>query len=386
MREIEMTELFSTTGEGWFETHMGCSASDIVKRLRKNRRVNKSQKNDIDDLIGDIRTIKSLEFDSTITMHPWLEDYKNVIKSFSPSEKDMKALRKFGDSRQVTLQRACIQWNQSNEILKMLDEFEGVWGQDEKDSWVKAMQQKKDAKKVWKTTLHQMDRLNEKDAEVLKKSASMLEQKGAMTSKAIFQTLHENKDITKSMTVGKLGKLLAMYGEELDILTGNTRSTFVKADNHGLILKDPFAYAAGFLDADGYISITGRGEPRAGFIATGTRGRIHCEHLQKTLDCGRLQLDQKVYKDSQRSQHRLQFYSKADIRKLLTSLLPHLQMKKTQAKAVLAYIEEDDKLRKEELKKLVKYNNWSDDTSKSDALLAEWGVQADTVAKWGEGL
>jgi len=381
-----MTELFSTTGEGWFETHVGCSASDIVKRLRKNRRVNKSQKNDIDDLIGDIRTIKSLEFDSTITMHSWLEDYKNVIKSFSPSERDMKALRKFGDSRQVTLQRACIQWNQSNEILKMLDEFEGVWGQDEKDSWVKAMQQKKDAKKVWKTTLHQIDRLNEKDTEVLKKSAYMLEQKGAMTSKAIFQTLHENKDITKSMTVGKLGKLLAMYGEELDILTGNTRSTFVKADNHGLILKDPFAYAAGFLDADGYISITGRGEPRAGFIATGARGRIHCEHLQKTLDCGRLQLDQKVYKDSQRSQHRLQFYSKADIRKLLTSLLPHLQMKKTQAKAVLAYIEENDKLRKEELKKLVKYNNWSDDTSKSDALLAEWGVQADTVAKWGEGL
>ena len=162
--------------------------------------------------------------------------------------------------------------------------------------------------------------------------------------------------------------------------------TFKKIKNHGLILKDPFAYAAGFLDADGYISITGRGEPRAGFIATGARGRIHCKHLQKTLDCGRLQLDQKVYKDSQRSQHRLQFYSKADIRNLLTSLLPHLQMKKTQAKAVLAYIEENDKLRKEELKKLVKYNNWSDDTSKSDALLAEWGVQADTVAKWGEGL
>ena len=96
-----MSELFSSTGEGWFETHMGCSASDIVKRLRKNRRINKSQKNDIDDLIGDIRTIKSLEFDSTMNMHSWLGEYKNVIKSFSPSEKDMKALRKFGDSRQA---------------------------------------------------------------------------------------------------------------------------------------------------------------------------------------------------------------------------------------------------------------------------------------------
>jgi hypothetical protein len=386
MLVILMSELFSSTGEGWFETHMGCSASDIVKRLRKNRRVNKGQKGDIDDLIGDIRTIKSLEFDTTLGMHPWLEDYKDVVKSFSPSERDMKALRKFGDTRQVTLQRACMQWNQSNEVLKMLDEFEGVWSQDDKDAWVKAMQQKKDAKKIWKTTLHQIDRLNEKDAEIIAKSSALLERNGPMTSKAIFQTLHEDKTITKSMTVGKLGKLLAMYGEELDILTGNTRSTFVKADNHGLILKDPYSYAAGFLDADGYISITGRGEPRAGFIATGTRGRIHCEHLQKTLDCGILQLDQKVYKDNQRSQHRLQFYSKADIRKLLSSLLPHLQMKKTQAKAVLAFIDEKDGMRKEELKKLVKYSNWSDDTTKSDALLAQWGVQADSVAKWAEGL
>ncbi len=55
MLVILMSELFSSTGEGWFETHMGCSASDIVKRLRKNRRVNKGQKGDIDDLIGDIR-------------------------------------------------------------------------------------------------------------------------------------------------------------------------------------------------------------------------------------------------------------------------------------------------------------------------------------------
>ena len=93
-----------------------------------------------------------------------------------------------------------------------------------------------------------------------------------------------------------------------------------------------------------------------------------------------------MYKDSQRSQHRLQFYSKADIRKLLTALEPHLQMKKTQARAVLAYLNEEDKVRKEELMKVVKYRNWSDDTTKSDALLAEWGIDADTVTKWSEGL
>ena len=140
------------------------------------------------------------------------------------------------------------------------------------------------------------------------------------------------------------------------------------------------------IDADGYITITKRGEPRAGFIATGTRGKIHCEQLRKTLDCGILQLDQKVYSDTQRSQHRLQFYSKADISKLLKGLLPFLEMKKTQAKAVLAFIEEKDSMKKEELKKVVRYYNWSDDTKKSTALLSEWGVQADDVTKWAEAI
>ena len=184
----------------------------------------------------------------------------------------------------------------------------------------------------------------------------------------------------------KLAKLLSMYGEEVDIMAGASRGTFVKMDRTGLIIKDPWAYAAGFLDADGYITITGRGEPRAGFIATGSRGKVHCEQLQKTLDCGVLQLDQKIYKDNQRSQHRLQFYSKADIRKLLKGILPFLEMKKTQAKAVLAYIEENDGLKKEELKKVVRYYNWSDDTNKSNALLSEWGVQADDITKWAEAI
>lgn len=157
-------------------------------------------------------------------------------------------------------------------------------------------------------------------------------------------------------------------------------------DKTGLIIKDPWAYAAGFLDADGYITITKRGEPRAGFIATGNRGKIHCEQLQKTLDCGILQLDQKVYSDNQRSQHRLQFYSKADIAKLLKGVLPFLQMKTTQAKAVLAFIEERDRLKKDELKKVVRYSNWSDDTNKANALLAEWGIEADQVNKWAEAI
>ena len=231
-----------------------------------------------------------------------------------------------------------------------------------------------------------MDRLTDKEQESIQKTAELLQNRGEMTGRTIHEELMEQRVLHKSMTSTKLCKLLSMYGEEVDVISGNSRGTFVKMDKTGLIIKDPWAYAAGFLDADGYITITKRGEPRAGFIATGSRGKIHCEQLQKTLGCGILQLDQKIYSDTQRSQHRLQFYSKADISKLLKGILPFLEMKKTQAKAVLAFIQEDDSLRKNELLKVVRYYNWSDDTKKATALLDEWGVQADDVTKWAEAI
>jgi hypothetical protein len=43
-------------------------------------------------------------------------------------------------------------------------------------------------------------------------------------------------------------------------------------------------------------------------------------------------------------------------------------------------------MKKEELKKVVRYYNWSDDTKKANALLSEWGVVADDVGKWAEAI
>mgnify|MGYP003145409451 FL=1 len=377
---------FPDNGEGWFETNLGYSASSLVKRLKKARRHNKDNRDFIDRAIEDVRSLKAMEMDATLKMHDWSIKHSDTIRDIGVNDKDMKALRKFGDSRKVSLQRACYQWERAEDTLKMLNDYDDVWGDEQKKSWVDAMQAKRDARKVWKTTLNQMDRLTNKEKEALRKSADILQEKGQMTGRTIHENLMEKGVLHNSMTAMKLSKLLSMYGEEVDVISGNQRSTFVKMDKTGLIIKDPWAYAAGFLDADGYITITKRGEPRAGFIATGARGKIHCEQLQKTLGCGVLQLDQKVYSDTQRSQHRLQFYSKADIHKLLKGILPFLEMKKTQAKAVLAYLEEPDSLRKNELLKVVRYHNWSDDTKKATALLDEWGVQADDVAKWAEAI
>jgi len=192
--------------------------------------------------------------------------------------------------------------------------------------------------------------------------------------------------LKKSQTDRKLATLMNMYGEDMDIVKGAVRGTYVRISSDGLVLKDVWSYSAGFIDADGYITITERGEPRAGMIATGDRGKVHCEDLFKTLDCGVLSTDNKVYKDTQRSQHRLQFYSKADLRKLLGGVSPHLKMKSVQAKAVLAYLDEKDKTRKQELKRLVRYENWKDDERKSRELLDNWGIDMDTIGKYREGL
>jgi hypothetical protein len=376
---------FPMTGEGWFESNLGCSASDLVSRLRKARRHNKDEKEFIDKAITDIRSLKSMEMEATLKVHDWCEGHSDTIKSLGLSDKDMRSLRKNGESRRVSLLRACKQWEDADTALKMLEEYEDVWGDEQRKSWVGAMDQRRDARKIWKHTLHQMQKLTRNEQEMLNKSAEVLK-RGPMSGRTVFENLKEEKAVYRNMTAMKLTKLLSMYGEEVDIMSGASRGTFVKMDKTGLILKDPWAYAAGFLDADGYITITKRGEPRAGFIATGSRGKTHCEQLQKTLDCGVLQLDQKVYSDTQRSQHRLQFYSKNDIRKLLNGIMPFLKMKQTQAKAVLAFIEEKDGLKKEKLKKVVKYSNWSDDTNKASALLNEWGVEADDVNKWVEAI
>ena len=377
---------FPLNGDGWFETKMGCSADAFVKRLRKARRHNKDQTSEIDGFIDDIRTMKSLETEMTLRSLSWADGFQKAIKGLGLSDRSLKHLRKFGETRAVSLQKACMMWEEAEATLKMLDEHADVWGEEEQQAWATAMSTRSDARKMWRTALFQADKLTKHERSYLEFAAKELFVKGPMSSNAISDNMKEEGMLHKSFTSRKFTTLLNMYGEEYDIIKGADRGTYVRLTNEGLVVKDAWAYGAGFLDADGYITITERGEPRAGMIATGDRGRVHCEDLYKTLECGVLQLDNKVYKNSQRSQHRLQFYSKADLRKFLKGIQPHLKMKSLQAKAVLAFIDEKDPVRKEELKRLVRYKNWEDDSKKSAELLNTWGVDADTIGKYEEGL
>jgi len=383
---IRKTYRFAPNGDGWFKSKMNCTADDLVKRLRKARRHNKDSSNDIDAMINDIRTIKSIETELTIKNLSWSKDLEHCIKGIGLSDRSLKHLRQFGESRSISLQKACLLWDKAEMTLKMLDEHEDVWGEEEQQAWASAMRDRSDARKMWRTALFQSDKLSKSQQKHLSYVSEQLLTKGPMHIKDLQTDMNEEGMLSKSFTSSKFASLLNMYGEEYDIMKGTKKGTYVRLSNEGLVLKDVWSYGAGFLDADGYITITERGEPRAGMIATGERGRVHCEDLYKTMDCGVLQLDNKVHKNSNRSQHRLQFYSKADLRKFLGGVLPHLKMKDTQAKAVLAFIDEKDPVRKEELKRLVRYKNWEDDAKKSSQLLSTWGVDADTIGKYAEGL
>lgn len=353
--EVEAPQyVFSNTGRGWFETHLGCSSSDFINRLQKMGKDNEEVRTEVDSIIEDVKSLKSLEIKATLSSLSWAKDRSNIIKSLGVTDEDLRSLRKFGNSRSVSLIQACNLWEGADNALKMLDDFQDVWDEEERNAWHNAMSQKTDAIKVWKTALHQIDRLTQKEKDILNKTSEILESEGALTSRRLQERMMDSSFLQKSMSPSKLSKLLSMYGEEVDIIAGGGRRTFVKMSDYGIIIKDPWSYAADFLEGDGFITITERGEPRAGFIATGKRGKAHCEELHKSLDCGSLQLNQK---SNNIIIHRLLFYQEDEIRKLLEGISPYVKDKNGQVERVLSYLNTNDLEKRETIKRVVRGAN-----------------------------
>ena len=325
---------FSNTGSGWFETHLGCSASEFVSRLRKMRRSNKDVKSDIDLLIEDVRTLKALEVKTTLKGISWAKGKESTIKQLGASDRDLKNLRRFGETRRVGLMQACNLWDSADSSLKMLDQFTDVWGDEESQAWATAMQSKSDAKKMWRSTLHQSERLTQKEQDTLAKASYILQLEGALSSRRLQERMLDDSVLHKSMTTGKLSKLLSMYGEEYDIINGPKKGTFVKMDDDGIIIKNPWSYAADFLESDGFIKVSERGETSLGFVSAGKRGKVHCEQLHKMIEGGSLQLNRRVSKEHT-TQHRLIFNIDNEVSNILKNLLPYLSSKRQQAEYVL---------------------------------------------------
>ena len=369
---------------GWFQSMFGKDAEAMVKELRMARRERKDMRDDIDLAINAIRLAKREEVDSTLKSISWTENHLSSIRGLGVSDRDLQALRKHGSSREFALRRACSEWEKANDVISKLAQVEGDFDENQLEMWLQANQMRKDAKKQWKQTLHSIDNIKKQEAIWLTRATDVLTERGPLSSNEIFNSIGS----PKHLSVRKMASLLKTHGVEYDIEKIGTNYGIVRDDF--VIVKDIWAYAAGFLDADGYITITKRGEPRAGFVATGGRGKIHCEHLHKALGCGVLQTDLKIHKNSTRSQHRLQFYGADDLRKLLKGIRPHLQMKKAQATAVLQLLDLRGaksnlvKARRDELYRVVKWENWKDVPEERDKLLREWKVEEHEVLAWGQ--
>jgi hypothetical protein len=372
---------------GWFNSRFDKDANQMVKDLRFKRRMHKQYREEIDSAIDLIRGMKKMEIDSVLSSLPWTSDHLGAIRHLGLSERNLKSLRKHGTSREISLRQACLQWENANDVITKLSQVPGEFSDEQASLWVAALKKRDESKKMWRNTLHQSDTLTKKEVIWLESASEALGEFGAMDSRTILHHIHQHDARNTGLTTQRLGALLKMHGDDFDIVKNTSRWEKSIINKH-LILKDPWAYTAGFLDADGYITITKKGEPRAGIIATGDRGRLHCEQLHEILGCGVLQLDLKLHKNSKRSQHRLQFYSKNDLQKLLKNARPHLRLKKTQADCVLELLDlrgrtsDLVKQRRDDLYRLVKWENWRD--VKAEELLDDWNVDERDVTSWAQ--
>ena len=152
------------------------------------------------------------------------------------------------------------------------------------------------------------------------------------------------------------------------------------------IKKDIYAYTAAFIDSDGYITMDKNHNPRVGLVATGDRGKAFMLEMHKSLGCGRLHLDQKSPQDT-KPINRLNFYSRNDVNEILSKCMPYFKLKKKNAEILveLLRMKKSHKkaswynARKEELFKLMKYENHKDDKNYD---FAKYNIDIDTVAKY----
>jgi len=364
---------FPKTGEGWFESQIGKTAEQLISDLRKAEGVE-----GVSDLIKSIEDVHLRETDATLHSFEWADSHHSAIIELGLDERTLKSLRIYGDLKKNTLQRACTQWESADSILKGLDQYHNVWGEEETNAWETAMQSKQDAKEVWKSALNQFNTLSKEQQNWLTLAKAELTEAGPLSARNISERLIEKG--TKRLNVNRMAKLLKMYGEEIAIIKGHKDGEYIAAKNGNIIIKDVWSYAGGFVDESGHFTISERDEPRLVIIAKGERGRLHCSQLHDNLGFGALQLNKSV-STSEPNTHQLEFRGQ-DVAKLLSGTLPHIVEKSKVAKAMAHYFLEPDNLL---MKQYVQYQSW-DGTHKAEKALRQWGVDEDTVSSWAEEL
>ena len=340
----------------------------IIKGLRKYRRTLKGDnKKNITSSIDNLIKAYSDHIDKSIDNIYWLAKYKPIVKEMNCNETDLIKLSLIDkeDKRREMVDILCKYWEDKldKEELSFGSEFAKLT----KEMGLTKREFKKNLKNI-KISKNQKEQISE---HILK----AVSQEPGISSRQIHERLPRR--LFKKTTPSIISKIA--IGNDITHVDG----AFYKFDNS--IKKDIYAYTAAFIDSDGYITMDKNFNPRVGLIATGDRGKAFMLEMKKSLGIGRLHLDQKSPQDT-RPVNRLNFYSAKDVGEILTKCLPHFKLKKSNAEILLELIrmKKSHKKadwytdRKEELFKLMKYENHKDNINYD---FAKYNIDIDTVAK-----
>lgn len=349
----------------------GKSIPDLIKDMREFRRTLKGEnKITFTDSIDTLIKEYSNYLDNCVDSIYWVKKYKIPLKEMNYDEDKLVKLNSITSEKQKrqVIDILCKYWEAKLEI-------KDIPYNSEYSKLSKSMSKlKKQFTSVMKETPHTYS-----PKETIKKSIleAVCDNPG-ISARQLHDSLPRNLyDKTSPQIIAKIAK-----EENITSVDG----AYYKINDD--IKKNIWAYTAAFIDSDGYITMDKNHNPRVGLVATGDRGKAFMKEMHKSLGIGRLHLDQKSPQDT-RLINRLNFYSGAEIKKLLTKCLPHFKLKKNNAKVLLELIKikkENKKedwfsLRKTELFKLMKYYNHSDNTRFD---WAAWDIDIDGITKLEE--
>lgn len=353
----------------------GKNIPDLIKEMRMIRRKLKGNARDkmsktIDTMIGAYTEHINKSIDSVY----WIKPYKKAVKLLIP---DLSIIRKLhyikdGETRKKVIGKLSEMW-ESNINKNNLD-----YGAEYFNCCKSFKENKKEIKRILKDISHQSIRKSRQSV-LDKLIKNLVCNNPGLTSNAVHSLLP--KSYHRSTTPQTISKMLKRIEA-----TNVNGEYFLIGDE---IKKDLYSYVAGFIDSDGYITMDSNFSPRVGMIATGNRGRAFFKELERELKCGRLHLDQKVG-ESNRSQHRLNFYSQDDITKILDKCIPHLRMKKAQGELIREAIRIKKKFKKEEwakprvneIFKLIKWENWKDSRYQGAKEFEKYDINEDDINKY----
>ena len=340
----------------------------VIKQMRNHRRTLKGEKKieftkAIDNLIDGYAD----HLDKCVDSIYWIRKYKVPLKQMNNSEYHLRKLNSIESEmeKRNIIDTLCKYWEAD------LDRRNITYGEEYADLTKRMGSYKRSFKQALKDKV-----IGKSSKAIIKRNIlkAVCENPG-ISSREIHDLLPKKMyDTTTPAIVAKLAKTQNIT---------NVDGAYYKINDD--IKKNLWAYTAAFIDSDGYITMDRNHNPRVGLVATGSRGRAFMEEMHKSLGFGRLHLDQKSPQDT-RLVNRLNFYSAEEVKKLLTKCRPHFKMKGPNADVLLELIKikKNDKKkewyseRKDELFKLMKYHNHSDNT-KFD--WKEWDIDINNINK-----